>query len=68
MYNHLAFAQVAKQAIQKLPGGLTVSKLSRDDSLKQAGALAALAGWALVQVWVNNDDCQYLCMHNRLRI
>lgn len=44
-----AAGQVAKQAIQKLPGGLIVSQLSRDDSLKQGGAFVALAGWALVQ-------------------
>ncbi|KAL0020029.1 hypothetical protein WJX77_005651 [Trebouxia sp. C0004] len=44
-----AAGQVAKQAMQKLPGGLTISKLSRDDSLKQAGAFAALAAWALIQ-------------------
>lgn len=42
--------QVAKQAIQKLPGGLVVSTLPKDDSLKQAGAFAGLAVWSLAQV------------------
>lgn len=42
-------SQVAQQAIQKLPGGLAVSTLSRDDSLKQGGAFAGLAAWALLQ-------------------
>ncbi len=48
-YTDFIVTQVAKQAIQKLPGGLTISKLSRDDSLKQGGAFAALAAWALIQ-------------------
>ena len=41
--------QVATQAIQKLPGGLMVKQLPRDDSVKQAAAFAGLAGWALLQ-------------------
>ena len=48
-YTDFIVTQVAKQAIQKLPGGLTISKLSKDDSLKQGGAFAALAAWALIQ-------------------
>ncbi len=43
--------QAAKQAIQRLPGGLTINKLSKDDSLKQAAAFGTLAAWALIQVW-----------------
>lgn len=41
--------QVATQAIQKLPGGLMVKQLPKDDSVKQAAAFAALVGWALLQ-------------------
>ena len=41
--------QVATQAIQKLPGGLTVKQLPKDDSVKQGAAFAALVGWALLQ-------------------
>ena len=41
---------MAKQAIRKLPGGLVVKKLSKEDSVKQGGAFAALAVWALIQV------------------
>lgn len=41
--------QVAAQAIQKLPGGLMVKQLPKDDSVKQAAAFAVLAGWTLIQ-------------------
>lgn len=46
---HAGRAQVAKQAIQKLPGGLMVKQLPKDDALKQGAAFATLAGWSLVQ-------------------
>ena len=46
---NMRLVQGAKQAIQKLPGGLMVKQLPRDDSVKQAAAFAALAGWSLIQ-------------------
>lgn len=44
-----AAGQAAKQAIQKLPGGLMVKQLPKDDAVKQGAAFATLAGWSLVQ-------------------
>ena len=41
--------QAAKQAIQKLPGGLMVKQLPKDDAVKQGAAFATLAGWSLIQ-------------------
>ena len=60
-YTDFIVTQVAKQAIQKLPGGLTISKLSKDDSLKQGGAFAALAAWALIQAGACFSGQRRLC-------
>lgn len=42
--------QAAKQAIQRLPGGIEVRQASKDDTLKLSAAFAVLAGWSLIQV------------------
>ena len=42
--------QAAKQAFQRLPGGIEVRQASKEDTLKLSAAFAVLAGWSLIQV------------------